>query len=77
MRSERSSLTPCPPCLSAPAKSGQLTIAQYGELLRARTAQDRSLALALKAANRVPDAMRVMKRIKLMQEELREVGSGG
>ena len=52
-------------------------MAQYAELLRIRIASDQSLALALKTENRVPDAMRVMKRVKLMQEEMKEIQDAG
>ena len=37
-------------------------------------AQER--AIALKAANRTQEAMRVMKRMKLMQEEIQEIDAG-
>ena len=61
---------------TAHPQSGALTIAQYAELLSSRSDQDKALAIALKAANRTQEAMRVMKRIKLMQEETQEIDAG-
>ena len=65
-----------PDASTAHAQSGALTIAQYAELLNSRSDQDKALAIALKAANRTQEAMRVMKRIKLMQEETQEIDAG-
>jgi hypothetical protein len=44
--------------------------------LHSRSDQDKALAIALKAANRTQEAMRVMKRMKLMQEEIQEIDAG-
>lgn len=59
-------------CLESAVNSGELTLPDYCKMLEARIARDKALAVRLKAEGRVQEALKVFKRVRVMDEELKE-----
>jgi hypothetical protein len=57
-------------CLEGAVSGGELELPEYCQILSNRLQRDRVLALWLKGEGRVKEAVRVLKRVKLMEEEL-------
>lgn len=56
--------------LVSQVQSGKITLPQYVEALNARIAQDKVLAVYCSKNDRKPEALRLMKRIKIMETEV-------
>lgn len=52
-------------------ENGSLSLEDYSRQVTDRLHADKRLALALKAANRIPEAVAVLKRVKIAEEELK------
>jgi hypothetical protein len=57
-------------CLEGAVSGGELELPEYCQILSDRLQRDRVLAVWLKGEGRVKEAVRVLKRVKLMEEEL-------
>ncbi len=57
-------------CLVSAVQQEELTMEKYCDILNERMARDKILALWLKREGRVQEALHVMGRIKIMENEL-------
>jgi len=61
--------------LTASVQSGKLTLESYIQELKARVKKDKELAVHLSKNNRKPDAVAVLKRVKIMEAEITGAGA--